>query len=336
MRFPFTLTRSMTAYLLRKKLAGEKIFPLVLMLEPLHASNLSGASGGRAREYADTLHRRLPVARCLAAVTECGVPIVSLCGGEPLLYPDIGVLVESLVARQKHVYLCTNGTLLAKMLPGFRPSSRLLVNVRLDGMEATHDRLAERAGVFAAAIRGILDAKVAGFTVSTETTIYQDTDLHEIAVLFDYLYELGVDGFMLSPAFAAASPEAHAEGATRFFATREEVHAKFRTRARSCGTSGLPPRLCTWSFSAASGSWIVPRGPIPPTTCKGGADPVTCSATPIMRPIRNWSIRPPGAISVRRATAAAPAAWGLAASSRPRCCRPPKVSATRCGWRCGR
>jgi hopanoid biosynthesis associated radical SAM protein HpnH len=229
MRFPFSLTRSMTAYLLRKKLAGEKIFPLVLMLEPLHASNLSGISGGRAREYADTLHRRLSVERCLAAVTECGAPIVSLCGGEPLIYPEIGLLVERLVARQKHVYLCTNGVLLEQMLSSFRPGSRLTVSVRLDGMEATHDRLSEREGVFAAAIRGILDAKVAGFNVATETTIYKDTDLHEIAVLFDYLYELGVDGFMLSPACGHSAPDGRdAEGAGRFFATRGEVHETFR------------------------------------------------------------------------------------------------------------
>ena len=162
-------------------------------------------------------------------MTECGAPIVSLCGGEPLIYPDIGVLVESLVARQKHVYLCTNGVLLEKKLPCFRPSSRLFISLRLDGMEATHDRLAQRDGVFAAAIRGILDAKVAGFTVSTDTTIYKDTDLHEIAVLFDYLYELGVDGFMLSPAFGYPSVDGRdPQDAARMFMTRQEVHEKFR------------------------------------------------------------------------------------------------------------
>jgi hopanoid biosynthesis associated radical SAM protein HpnH len=219
----------MTAYLLRKRLTGEKVFPMVLMLEPLHASNLSGAGCGRSREYADTLHRRLSVERCLAAVTECGAPIVSLCGGEPLIYPDIGALVETLVGRQKHVYLCTNGTLLEKQLRGFRPSSWLSISVRLDGMEATHDRLAQREGVFAAAIRGILDAKVAGFAVSADTTIYKDTDLNEIAVLFNYLYELGVDGFMLSPAFGhAAMQQRDPSAAAQAFMTRQEVHEKFR------------------------------------------------------------------------------------------------------------
>lgn len=229
MRFPLSLTRSMTAYLLRKRLAGEKMFPLVLMLEPLHACNLRCTGCGRIREYADTMHQRLSIERCLAAAAECGAPIVSVCGGEPLLYPEIEVLVESLVMQRKHVYLCTNGVLLAKKLRGFRPGNRLFINVHLDGMEATHDRMVERRGVFAAAVRGILDAKTAGFQVCTNTTIYKDTDMHEVAVLFDYLYELGVDGFMISPAFGYESVcESNPQGSRRIFMTREEVHEKFR------------------------------------------------------------------------------------------------------------
>jgi hopanoid biosynthesis associated radical SAM protein HpnH len=229
MRFPISLTRSMTAYLLRKKLSGEKIFPLVLMLEPLHACNLRCTGCGRIREYADTMHRRLSIDQCLAAVAECGAPIVSVCGGEPLIYPEIEVLIESLVMQRKHVYLCTNGLLLEKKLRGLRPSNRLFVNVHLDGMEATHDRMVERQGVFAAATRGIIEAKKAGFQVCTNTTIYRDTDMHEIAVLFDYLYELGVDGFMISPAFGYTSVrESSPQGGATIFMTRQEVHAKFR------------------------------------------------------------------------------------------------------------
>lgn len=236
MRFPLSLTRSMTAYLLRKKLAGEKIFPLVLMLEPLHACNLSCAGCGRIREYADTMHRRLSLEQCLAAVAECGAPIVSVCGGEPLVYPEIESLVETLVAHQKHVYLCTNGVLLEKKLAGFRPSGRLFINVHLDGMEATHDRMVDRPGAFAAATRGILDAKTAGFQVCTNTTIYRDTDMHEIAVLFDYLYELGVDGFMISPAFGYASVcDSDPLNASQIFMTRREIHEKFRTASDLLG-----------------------------------------------------------------------------------------------------
>jgi hopanoid biosynthesis associated radical SAM protein HpnH len=229
MRFPLSLTRTMTAYLLRKKLAGEKMFPLVLMLEPLHACNLSCAGCGRIREYADTMHRRLSIEECLHAAKECGAPIVSVCGGEPLIYPDIEVLIECLIEEKKHVYLCTNGVMLDKKIRGFRPSSRLFINVHLDGMEATHDRMVNRQGVFAAAVRGIMDAKTAGFYVCTNTTIYRDTDMHEIAVLFDYLYELGVDGFMISPAFGyEAVRESDPAGGAGIFMTRDEIHTKFR------------------------------------------------------------------------------------------------------------
>ena len=229
MRFPFSLTRSMTSYLLRKRLAGEKRFPLVLMLEPLHACNLSCTGCGRIREYADTIRSRLSIEQCLTAVEECGAPIVSVCGGEPLIYPEIEVLVESLILQRKHVYLCTNGTLLAKKINGLRPSSRLLINVHLDGMEATHDRMVERPGVFEEVIHGIAAAKSAGFIVCTNTTVYRDTDMDEIAVLFNYLHELDVDGFMISPAFGYASVcTSDPAGAANIFMTRDEVHAKFR------------------------------------------------------------------------------------------------------------
>jgi hopanoid biosynthesis associated radical SAM protein HpnH len=218
----------MTGYLLRKRLSGEKIFPLVLMLEPLHGCNLSCAGCGRRREYADVVHKRLSIKDCLAAVDECGAPIVSVCGGEPLIYPGIEVLVESLVARRKHVYLCTNGAALEKKLPSLRPSRRLLVNVHIDGMEATHDRMVGRQGVFAAATRGIAQAVAAGFQVCTNTTVYRETDMAEIAVLFDYLTELGVDGLMISPAFGyAAVQESDPAGAAEMFMTREEITAKF-------------------------------------------------------------------------------------------------------------
>src|SRR3989304_3505785 len=155
MRFPFSLTSSMATYLLSKKLAGDKKFPLVLMLEPLHACNLTCTGCGRIREYIDTMKQRLSVDQCLAAVDECGAPIVSICGGEPLIYKEIETLVERLIAKKKHVYLCTNGMKLEQKLPGFKPSSRLFINVHIDGMEATHDKMVERDGVFTTAIKGI-------------------------------------------------------------------------------------------------------------------------------------------------------------------------------------
>src|SRR6516165_4242566 len=124
MRFPLTLATEMAAYLARKKIAGEKRFPLVLMLEPLHACNLTCTGCGRIREYVSTIKDKLTVAECLTSVDECGAPIVSICGGEPMIYPDIEELVAKILERKKHVYLCTNGMFIRKRLAGFRPDRR--------------------------------------------------------------------------------------------------------------------------------------------------------------------------------------------------------------------
>ena len=161
------------------------------------------------------------------------VPIVSICGGEPLIYRDLQALVAEIVARRKHVYLCTNGLLLAKRLPLLRPSSRLFINLHLDGMEATHDQAVGRQGVFAKAIEGIRAAKQAGFQVCTNTTVYQQTDMHEIAVLFEFLSQLDVDGFMLSPAYGYQSvQEANPGGGEPIFMTRDQIRVKFREAER--------------------------------------------------------------------------------------------------------
>jgi hopanoid biosynthesis associated radical SAM protein HpnH len=223
----------MASYLLRKKLRRETRFPLVLMLEPLHACNLTCTGCGRIREYVSTIKDKLTVEDCLASVDECGAPIVSVCGGEPLIYPDIEELVEKIVARKKHVYVCTNGVFLRKKLNGFRPGSRLFFNIHLDGMEDTHDRAVERKGVFAEAVEGIRAAKAAGHRVCTNTTIYKDTDMHEIAVLFAFLTELGVDGLMISPAYGYAAVQAtNPTGAEQIFMSRDDVHKKFREAQR--------------------------------------------------------------------------------------------------------
>ena len=228
MRFPLSLTRSMTAYLLKKRLVGERRFPLVLMLEPLHACNLACAGCGRIREYADTVRQMLSVDECLAASDECGAPVVSVCGGEPLIYPGIEELLAKLLERKRHVYLCTNGLLLEKKVPSLPVDGRLFVNIHLDGMEATHDQITQREGVFERAIAGLRAAKRAGLRVCSNTTIYRETNLDEIAVLFGFLAELGVDVFMISPAYGYEAVERSRAGQDRLFMTRDEVHAKFR------------------------------------------------------------------------------------------------------------
>src|SRR5437762_12323679 len=147
-RFPLSLTTNVAGHIFRKKLAGVKKFPLVLMLEPLHACNLTCTGCGRIREYATTIKDKLTVDECLAAVDECGAPCVSICGGEPMIYPWIEELVAKILERKKHIYLCTNGMFTRKKLSGFKPTDRFFWNVHLDGMEESHDKAAERQGVF--------------------------------------------------------------------------------------------------------------------------------------------------------------------------------------------
>src|ERR1700683_3475433 len=223
MRFPLSLTANLTGYLAGKTIRGEKKFPLVMMLEPLHACNLTCTGCGRIREYKATINEMLTVEQCLAALDDCGAPIVSICGGEPLIHPEIGRLTSEILARKKHIYLCTNGMFIKKRLKESKPTSRFFFNVHLDGMEKTHDICVERDGVFREAIEGIKAAKASGFLVCSNTTIYKETDLEEIADLFAFLRTLGVDGYMMSPAYSYAAVQTK-----DIFMSREEVREKFQ------------------------------------------------------------------------------------------------------------
>jgi hopanoid biosynthesis associated radical SAM protein HpnH len=213
---------SMSGYLVRKGLSGEKKFPLTMMLEPLHTCNLTCTGCGRIREYKSTIGEMLTVEQCLKAADECGAPIVSICGGEPLMYPEIGRLTSEILARKKHIYLCTNGIFIRKRLHEFKPTSRFFFNVHLDGLEKTHDICVERDGVFREAIEGIKAAKAAGFLVTSNTTIYKETDIEEIDQLLEYLQTIGVDGHMISPAYSYAAVDTK-----DIFMSREEIRQKF-------------------------------------------------------------------------------------------------------------
>lgn len=228
MRFPLSLTTSMIGYMAGKAIRREKKFPLVLMLEPLHACNLTCTGCGRIREYSQSIKEKLTVEECLQSVDEAGAPIVSICGGEPLIYPEIGKLVKGILNRKKHIYLCTNGVFLQKKLGEFTPTSRFFFNVHLDGMKENHDKAVEKEGVFDQAIEGIKAAKAAGFLVCTNTTIYKETDINEIDALFAMLTKLGVDGFMVAPAYGyQAVQDTNPEGAEEMFMTRADIRAKF-------------------------------------------------------------------------------------------------------------
>ena len=200
----------------------KKRFPIVLMLEPLHACNLTCTGCGRIREYESTISERVPLEECLAAVDECGAPMVSICGGEPMMYPQIGQLVAGILERDRFIYLCTNGMFIRKSLKEFTPDSRFYFNVHLDGMEKTHDLCVERDGVFKEAIEGIKAAKAAGFKIATNTTVYTETNMAEVEELFEFLKTLDVDVHQLSPAYGYS-----AVNEREIFMTRDDIHEKF-------------------------------------------------------------------------------------------------------------
>src|SRR5690349_658293 len=205
LRFPLSMTLSVAGYVAKQKLAGTKRFPMVLMLEPLHACNLTCTGCGRIREYESTIKQKLSIEECLASVDECGAPVVSICGGEPMIYPGIGELVAKIQERKKVVILCTNGMFIRKKIDEFKPSSTFFFNVHLDGMRQSHDLAVEREGVFDAAIDGIKAAKEAGFLVCTNTTVFKETSMPELDEMFAFLTTLDVDGFMISPGYGYAA-----------------------------------------------------------------------------------------------------------------------------------
>jgi hopanoid biosynthesis associated radical SAM protein HpnH len=223
MRFPLKVTTRIARYVLEKKLARKGRFPMVLMLEPLHACNLTCTGCGRIREYESTIKQKLSIQECLDAVDECGAPVVSICGGEPMIYPGIGELTAKILERKKVVYLCTNGMFTKKKIGEFKPSDTFFFNVHLDGMRASHDLAVEREGVFDEAIEGIKVAKQAGFLVCSNTTVFKETDMAELDQMFGYLTALGVDGFMISPGYSYAAVDTK-----EIFMTRDDIRAKFR------------------------------------------------------------------------------------------------------------
>lgn len=189
-------------YLVTQRLLGRKYFPLVLMLEPLFRCNLACSGCGKIQHPTEILKQNLTPEQCFAAVEECGAPVVSIPGGEPLLHPQIDEIVRGLVQRKKFVYLCTNGILLERSLNKFQPSPYLTFSVHLDGLREQHDRCVDRSGVFDKAIAAIKTAKQQGFRVTTNTTVFEDADPRQIQEFFDFLETLNLDGMMVSPGYS--------------------------------------------------------------------------------------------------------------------------------------
>jgi MoaA/NifB/PqqE/SkfB family radical SAM enzyme len=277
MRFPFALTAKIAGYIVGKKLRGVEKFATVLQLEPLHTCNLTCTGCGRIREYSTSLKNVMPLEDCFTAVEECEAPMVSICGGEPLIYPQIEALVAGMLTRGRIVYICTNATLMRKKMreylaaryvtqpweveprlgrllseelisqkdaeeirkgpkdsekPVIAPSKWMYWNVHLDGLERTHDLIVEREGVFKEAVLAMRMAKILGYQVATNTTVYRETDVEEIEGLFAFLSTLGIDGHTISPGYDYDSAKKDmvsrlGRNPDEFFLTRKATTEKF-------------------------------------------------------------------------------------------------------------
>ncbi len=202
MGVPLRQQAAIGAYIIKQKLLGRKRYPLVLMLEPLFRCNLACAGCGKI-DYPDVvLNRRLSVQECLDAANECGAPVVSIPGGEPLLHKDIGQIVAGLVAQRRYVYLCTNALMLEKRLELFTPSPYLSFSVHLDGLAEHHDRSVCQDGVFDRAVSGIKAALARGFRVNCAATFYDGVPAQDIAAFLDFVRDLDVEGVTIAPGYA--------------------------------------------------------------------------------------------------------------------------------------
>jgi hopanoid biosynthesis associated radical SAM protein HpnH len=203
MAVPVRQSVKVGAYIARQRLARREKYALVLELEPLYQCNLACAGCGKIQHPDHILRRRMPVQDAVAAVEECGAPVVSIAGGEPLIHPEIHTIVAELVARKRFVYLCTNALLMEKKMKQFEPSPYFAWAVHMDGMQERHDKSVCRDGVFDKAVDAINEAKRRGFRVTTNTTFFSDDTPQTVREVLDFLNdELEVDQMMISPAYA--------------------------------------------------------------------------------------------------------------------------------------
>ena len=203
MAMPLHLTVKLGTYLLKQKLRGVKKYPLIMELEPLFACNLKCTGCGKIQQPASLLKQRMPVGQAIAAVEECGAPMVSLAGGEPLMHPQIDVITRELLSRRRFVVLCTNALLLPKHMHKFTPHRNFAWMVHIDGLAERHDESVAKAGVFDQAVAAIRAAKEAGFAVYTNTTVFNTDSPQNVIDVLDYLNdELGVDRMQVAPGYA--------------------------------------------------------------------------------------------------------------------------------------
>ncbi|MBO0769303.1 MAG: adenosyl-hopene transferase HpnH [Solirubrobacterales bacterium] len=227
MPVPLRQSLHMGAYLAKQKLARNDKFPLIVELEPLFQCNLACEGCGKIQQPDHVLRQRMSVDQAVGAIEECGAPMVSIAGGEPLIHPEIDTIVAELIARKKFVYLCTNALLMEKKLAKFKPSPYFSWAVHIDGLAERHDESVARVGTFDKAVSAIRAAKEQGFRVTTNTTFFTHDTPETVRSVLDFLNdELEVDQMMISPAYAyeKAPDQEHFLGVTQ---TRELFKAAF-------------------------------------------------------------------------------------------------------------
>lgn len=246
MSVPLRQQFDIALYILRQKLSGNKRYPLVLMLEPLFRCNLACPGCGKVDYPSDILNQRLSYDDCMRAVEECGAPVVSLPGGEPLLHRDMPRIVEGLVARKKYIYLCTNALLLEKKMDDYKPSPYLTFSVHLDGGREDHDRSVNKQGIYDIAERAIKLALSKGFRVNINTTLFNNASPERTAAFFDHMMEIGLDAIMVSPGYAyeRAADQDH-------FLTRSTTKNLFRSLF-ALGRERVRQGKPKWRFSQSS------------------------------------------------------------------------------------
>ncbi len=236
MPVPISQAWTVASYVLGQKLRGNKRYPLVLMLEPLFRCNLACAGCGKIQYPDHVLSKRLTPEQCWAAADECGAPMVSIPGGEPLIHPEMDKIVEGLVARKKYVYLCTNALLLKRKLDLFKPTKFLTFSVHMDGLEPEHDAAVCREGTYKIAVEAIREAVQRGFRVTTNTTLFEGADPARVRLFFDEMMKLGVEGMMLSPGYS-------------YQKAPDQEHFLGRERTKKLFSQILANRKRSWKFN---------------------------------------------------------------------------------------
>ena len=236
MAVPVSQMWTVATYVLKQRVKGRRRYPLVLMLEPLFRCNLACAGCGKIQYPAHVLKQNLSPEECFRAVDECGAPMVSIPGGEPLMHPQIAEIVEGLVARKKYTYLCTNALLLKEKIDIFKPSKYLTFSVHMDGEREHHDFSVCREGGFDAALEGVKEAVQRGFRVTTNTTLFDGADPNSVRAFFDQMMDLGVEGMMLSPGYS-------------YEKAPDQKHFLGRARTRRLFRAMLSNRKAKWVFN---------------------------------------------------------------------------------------